>query len=311
MILQAFLLLILPAFLLYDLFAKRHRVRREWLVSVLLVGLYLLLALHVARLDAFTYYLAAVLPLLFVFASIRSYRRIGADTSGAADAGVKNQGEARRDISKDFVVGGVVALVLLGINVWVYAGRIPPTEPVQLEYPLRDGRYFVGGGGGNRLTNNHMQVASQAYALDILQLNAFGRPYSGFDRSDLQAYAVFGDRVNSPCDGVVAVTLDGLPDQVPPSRDTVNLAGNHVVVSCHGVDVLLAHMQEGSVSVAAGDTVGISTVLGRVGNSGNTSQPHLHIHAERGGEPEVILDGEGTPMELGGRFLVRNAMFGK
>ncbi len=50
-------------------------------------------------------------------------------------------------------------------------------------------------------------------------------------------------------------------------------------------------------------------VLGRVGNSGDTSQPHLHLHAERGGEPGEILNGEGVPMEIAGRFLVRNSLF--
>jgi murein DD-endopeptidase MepM/ murein hydrolase activator NlpD len=46
--------------------------------------------------------------------------------------------------------------------------------------------------------------------------------------------------------------------------------------------------------------------LGQVGNSGNSSQPHLHLHAERGGEPGEILVGEAVPITLGGRFLVRN-----
>ena len=50
-------------------------------------------------------------------------------------------------------------------------------------------------------------------------------------------------------------------------------------------------------------------VLGQVGNSGNTSQPHLHLHAERGGEPGRSLMAKGVPVKLGGRFLVRNSLF--
>ncbi len=41
----------------------------------------------------------------------------------------------------------------------------------------------------------------------------------------------------------------------------------------------------------------------------NTSQPHLHLHVERGGDPGKILTGEGVPFKLGGRFLVRNSLF--
>ncbi len=103
--------------------------------------------------------------------------------------------------------------------------------------------------------------------------------------------------------------MDGLPDLVPPEKDTDNLAGNHVVLACEGVEVILAHLKQGSVAVTSGMRVNEGDVLGQVGNSGDTSQPHLHLHAERGGEPGEILNGEGVPIELGGRFLVRNSLF--
>ncbi|TMZ49982.1 M23 family metallopeptidase, partial [Klebsiella pneumoniae] len=54
---------------------------------------------------------------------------------------------------------------------------------------------------------------------------------------------------------------------------------------------------------AEGDVVREGQLLGTVGNSGNTSEPHLHIHAEK--------DGEGVPIRFGGRFLVRNNLMRK
>ena len=54
-----------------------------------------------------------------------------------------------------------------------------------------------------------------------------------------------------------------------------------------------------------GDSVTTKTTLGKVGNTGNTSEPHLHIHAERGGEPGVILDGVAVPFTIAGQFLTR------
>jgi hypothetical protein len=100
--------------------------------------------------------------------------------------------------------------------------------------------------------------------------------------------------------------VDGLPDLAPPARDTQNPAGNHVVLECHHVRVLLAHLKEESLLVARGEYVETGQHLGQVGNSGNTSEPHLHIHAESGlGE---ILTGEGIPITLDGRFLVRNSL---
>ena len=72
----------------------------------------------------------------------------------------------------------------------------------------------------------------------------------------------------------------------------------------------LAHMKQFSVLVSAGDTVTAGEPLGRVGNSGNTSEPHLHIHAERGGEAGRLLNGEAVPMTFDGQYLVRGDVFG-
>jgi murein DD-endopeptidase MepM/ murein hydrolase activator NlpD len=122
----------------------------------------------------------------------------------------------------------------------------------------------------------------------------------GILSADLSKHAIFGDSLVSPCDGEVVDAADGLADLIPPSTDRKNTKGNYVVLRCGSldVDVLLAHMQKDSVQCRVGETVGRGQRIGRVGNSGNTSQPHLHLQATR--------NGEGVPMTFGGRFLVRN-----
>jgi murein DD-endopeptidase MepM/ murein hydrolase activator NlpD len=63
--------------------------------------------------------------------------------------------------------------------------------------------------------------------------------------------------------------------------DSEVIEGNHVVVELAPERyLLLAHLQQGSVVVAEGDEVGAGDLLGRCGNSGNTSQPHLHIQVQ-------------------------------
>jgi murein DD-endopeptidase MepM/ murein hydrolase activator NlpD len=106
---------------------------------------------------------------------------------------------------------------------------------------------------------------------------------------------------------VVKAAVDGLPDLVPPETDREAPAGNHVIVTCQGVDVLLAHLQRGSVLVRADAVVTVGQPLGRVGNSGNTSEPHLHIHAVQSGSQNV-LDGVGVPLLFDRRFPVRNTL---
>ena len=70
--------------------------------------------------------------------------------------------------------------------------------------------------------------------------------------------------------------------------------------------MLLAHLQRGSVQVKAGDNVRTGQPIARVGNSGNLSEPHLHIHAVKAGSAASLLAGEGLLMLFDGRFLVRN-----
>ncbi|MCC6163641.1 MAG: M23 family metallopeptidase [Acidobacteria bacterium] len=85
------------------------------------------------------------------------------------------------------------------------------------------------------------------------------------------------------------------------------MAGNHVMLDCSGVWVLLGHLQRGSVGVRPDQAVATGDVLGRVGNSGNTSEPHLHIHAQRPGSNAEPMSGTPLPIRLDGRYLVRNA----
>ena len=108
-------------------------------------------------------------------------------------------------------------------------------------------------------------------------------------------------------------TRDGLADMpVGPLTEAGRAApyGNSVFIHCESdITVVLAHMKPASVRVAAGQHVAAGDVLGAVGNSGNTSEPHLHLHAVRGrvADPQhALADAEPVPLSIDGRFLVRN-----
>ena len=70
--------------------------------------------------------------------------------------------------------------------------------------------------------------------------------------------------------------------------------------------VLLGHMRSGSVKVHPGDYVTTETLLGEVGNSGNSNEPHLHVHAQRPGRLWDPFAGEPLSIRFQGRYLVRN-----
>jgi hypothetical protein len=106
--------------------------------------------------------------------------------------------------------------------------------------------------------------------------------------------------------GPVVPAVDEFSDLPPPRRDPAHPAGNHVAIESSGVTIYLAHLRRDSVAVRAGDRVRAGETVGRVGNSGNTTEPHLHIHAEKGPCPGRFSGQPALPLTFGGRFLVRN-----
>lgn len=130
--------------------------------------------------------------------------------------------------------------------------------------------------------------AAQRYAIDWMRIDDRGRFVDG-DPSDVHSYADYGADIFAVANGTVTETLDTLNDQVPgdlPDPRTITLQtifGNHVVIRHRdGTYALYAHMQRGSVAVHVGDRVRTGQRLGKIGNSGNTSAPHLHLQITDG-----------------------------
>ena len=165
------------------------------------------------------------------------------------------------------------------------------------------------GWGGNRLdTNYHAAYPDQRWAYDLLVEPAM---HGGENLTD---YGCYGTPVVAPIAATVAMAKDGLPDHVPgkASMDIENPAGNSVALELDtGTYLLIAHLQQGSVLVKRGDVVQEGQPIGACGNSGNTSEPHIHIHHQRQnprgrplnfseGLPLYFRDHDGASMPEGG-----------
>ena len=208
--------------------------------------------------------------------------------------------------------GAMVALIA-GMLIDLQMARLAPAGAVDLRFPLKGGRFAIVHGGGGAALNYHHPVPAQAYATDVVALNHRGRRARGVRPEALDAYEIFDRAVIAPCDGIVSGTSDGAPDAPIGRVDPLRPAGNHVLLFCAvgraGITLLLAHFRSGSVAVARGDRVRRGTLLGRVGNSGNSTEPHLHIHAVRGSETDpgaVLATAHAVPLTFNGRFLTRN-----
>lgn len=190
----------------------------------------------------------------------------------------------------------------------VRADQVPPKEypSAFLDYvpkarftlPFRD-EWLVFWGGRTLGENYHAAVRSQRFAHDLVMV-ADGRTHSG-DGKALTDYHCYGKPILAPADGIVVTATDSLPDQAIGSRDPLHAAGNHVVLD-HGNREfsLLAHLQPHSLKVRAGQKVKRGDVLGLAGNSGNTSEPHLHVHLMNAPR---MADADGLPMPFDGYLL--------
>jgi hypothetical protein len=224
---------------------------------------------------------------------------------------------ASRAASLSAVVGGIIATFAVAVLVaTAMARRVPAEHVVELQFPLRNGVYYVVAGGSVELLNPHVMTLTagrfrayrgQSYGVDLLKLGAFGLRASGWLPSDPRRYVIYGDPVYAPCSGMVVQSEDEAPDMPPPHPDRTRMPGNHVLVNCDGVHVLVAHLKPGTVRARRGRRIEAGTIIGLVGNSGNSNEPHLHIHAQRPAAPgHEPLSGDPLPMRFNGRYLVRN-----
>jgi hypothetical protein len=158
-----------------------------------------------------------------------------------------------------------------------------------LDAPLRGPRFIAGDGCCEStrhlrasLPLNGSLYTAQRFAIDWEQLDEQGRIYAG-DPKQPASYAIYGQPAHAVADARVVTAVDGLPNsppgQLPPNLPIEEADGNHVVLDLgDGRYALYAHLQPHSVRVQAGQRVQRGQVLGLVGTSGNSSEPHLHFH---------------------------------
>ncbi len=185
---------------------------------------------------------------------------------------------------------------------------------VDLASPLEQGDYLVIHGGNDAVVNHHALAGAQRHALDFVAVDTWGFRASSPMPEALSDYRIFGRRVLAPCDGTIVDVREDLADLPPPTSDRNHPAGNHVLLHCPGagITLVLAHLQQESVGVEVGQTVATGEALGQVGNTGNTSEPHLHIHAVAGkveAVEEAIRTATPVAVTFEGRALLRNDTF--
>ncbi len=202
-------------------------------------------------------------------------------------------------------LAGFAALGLYAANVsrLAFAAReMPAGRSIALSSPLGPGVYLVANGGNAPSVNAHASLLDQpdarhqpyvgtAHGVDLVALDHWGLRAEGIMPIDPARYVIFGRHVIAPCMSEVLAAVDGLPDMPVPKVDQNHLADNHVILRCACADVLLGHFRKGSLLVSTGQSLAMGDPIAQVGNSGNTSEPHLHINAMQRGTPDAPFAG--------------------
>lgn len=193
----------------------------------------------------------------------------------------------------------------------------------RIRWPLPEGEWRAINSPADRIPSHGTDQLGQRYAYDITGVDEAGRlgPKRGWRawlwREDPGTFPGFGSPVVAPADGVVVEASDGIADRpairsVPlllaflarmltfavRARDDFarigidKLLGNHVIVALDKADGTHAahmHLRHGSLRVKQGDRVVAGQVIATLGNSGNTTQPHLHFQLMDGPDPATAL----------------------
>ncbi len=180
------------------------------------------------------------------------------------------------------------------------------TPAIALQLPFA-GKWFVAQGGDTLNVNHHMLVPSQWFGVDFARVaGPSGRELAREPATSVEDTYSWNQQVLSPTSGVVVHAESHHPDNALGTVDTSSPAGNYVEIrSQSGIHVFLAHFKQGSLRLRRGDSVAPGQVLGACGNSGNSTMPHVHIHAQDqsglGSGTGQMLHFEGIDVELSGR----------
>ena len=183
---------------------------------------------------------------------------------------------SNRLVTLAMVFGGALLLVDLGRSFQ------RPAAIARIAPPFA-GEWLVVQGGPSPLQNHHLAAYNQHFAIDLVRLeNGYIFDPSADTEGNAAVYG-WGQPLLSPADGRVVFMRDDMEDADGPGSVGAagDAAGNVIVIELdNGLFVVLAHLRHGSLRVREGDSVRVGEELANVGNSGNTTLPHLHLQVQ-------------------------------
>jgi murein DD-endopeptidase MepM/ murein hydrolase activator NlpD len=140
--------------------------------------------------------------------------------------------------------------------------------------------WYVVWGGDTKALNYHIDNKAQKNAFDFIILDENGKSFRT-DGQKNEDYYAFGKEIIAPCDGEIVLMVDGIKENKPGEFNAIYIPGNSIILKTEQNEFLFfAHFKQHSIKVKQGDKVIRGQVLGLCGNTGNSSEPHLHFHIQ-------------------------------
>jgi hypothetical protein len=180
------------------------------------------------------------------------------------------------------IIYGLLLILSSSISIYLFSVLVksypfpPEEECVVLELPF-NGIWIAGHAGASLQTNFHF---TNKYAIDFLKLGSDNRFYKEKENSVTDFYS-YNEPVFSPANAIITQVVDSVESDLMFQLDTVNAGGNFVILDIGNEKyVFFGHLKKASIAVRTGDTISMGTYIGRVGNSGKSTVPHLHMHVQ-------------------------------
>lgn len=171
-----------------------------------------------------------------------------------------------------------------------------------------EGQWYVANGGVDKKTSHSWHVWSQRYAYDFVMIGESGKTHSGSGR-ELRDYYCYGQDVLAPADGEVVSMADNNPESRAYGDGRIeckakDIRGNYITLKHSEKEFsTIAHLMPNSITVALGQKVVRGQVIAKCGNSGNTSEPHVHFQLNDG---KSFFASAGLPVKFENVFATEN-----
>lgn len=182
-------------------------------------------------------------------------------------------------------LGMLIGIPIIYMRCWFHLPDRHYKAKVSYRLPF-DGEWLTVNGGLDKETSHSWRICNQRYAYDFY-IEQDGKSYR-FDGKTVSDYYCYGEAVLAPADGIVVDIKDGFEDTPISENGEIqclasDIRGNYIVIY-HGKKeyTTIAHLKKESILIKVGDRVSQGQRIARCGNSGNTSEPHIHFQLQQG-----------------------------